>query len=69
MEPQAAPHNTVWTFPFTPEDGAQPPLAVQAYGRALRDEVQQLPDCLETWEARLQQHATPSSRPPSSDSP
>ena len=69
MEPLSDPTNTLWPFPFTPQDWAQTPLAVQAYVRALRDEVQQLHDRVETLEARLQQHSTTSSRPPSSDSP
>src|SRR5919206_5331426 len=69
MEPLSEPHNTVWSFPFTPQDWAQTPLAVQAYVRALRDEVKQLHDGVETLEARLQQNSTTSSRPPSSDSP
>src|SRR5215467_9623088 len=69
MEPLSEPANTVWSFPFTPQDWAQTPLAVQAYVRTLRDEVEQLHDCVETLEARLQQNSTTSSRPPSSDSP
>src|SRR5215510_15015657 len=69
MEPQSAPHNTVWTFPFTPEDWAQTPLAVQAYVHTLRDEVAQLQNRAEILETRLQQNSTTSSRPPSSDSP
>ena len=31
MEPLSEPHNTVWSFPFTPQDWVQTPLAVQAY--------------------------------------
>jgi transposase len=69
MEPQSAPHNTVWPFPFTAQDWAQTPLAVQAYVRTLRDEVAQLQNRVETLETRLQQNSTTSSRPPSSDSP
>ena len=69
MEPQSAPHNTMWSFPFTPQDWAQTPLAVQAYVRTLRDEVEQLHNRVETLEARLTQNSTTSSRPPSSDSP
>jgi Family of unknown function (DUF6444)/zinc-finger binding domain of transposase IS66 len=69
MEPLSDPTNTLWPFPFTPQDWAQTPLAVQAYVRALRDEVKQLHDGVETLEARLQQNSTTSSRPPSSDSP
>src|SRR5215472_13444603 len=69
MEPRSAPTNTIWSFPFPPQDWAQTPLAVQAYVRTLRDEVQQLHDYVETLEARLQQNSTTSSRPPSSDSP
>ena len=69
MEPPSEPTNTVWSFPFTPQDWMQTPLAVQAYVRALHDEVAQLHDRVETLEARLQQNSTTSSRPPSSDSP
>src|SRR5262249_46790725 len=69
MEPQSDPTNTLWPFPFTPQDWAQTPLAVQIYVRTLRDEVKQLRDVVETLEARLQQNSTTSSRPPSSDSP
>src|SRR5215468_8073713 len=69
MEPLSEPHNTVWSFPFTPQDWAQTPLAVQAYVRTLRDEVAQLHDRAETLQARLTQNATTSSQPPSLDSP
>jgi transposase len=69
MEPRFDPTNPIWPFPFTPQAWEQTPLAVQAYVRALRDEVKQLHDCVETLGARLQQHSTTSSRPPSSDSP
>src|SRR5438874_2558269 len=69
MEPLAEPANTVWPFPFTPQDWEQTPLAVQAYVHTLRDAVAQLRNCVETLETRLQQHSTTSSRPPSSDSP
>ena len=69
MEPLSEPANTVWSFPFTPQDWAQTPLAVQAYVRTLRDEVEQLHDRVEILEARLTQNSTTSSRPPSSDSP
>ena len=31
MEPRSEPANTVWPFPFTPQDWEQTPLAVQAY--------------------------------------
>src|SRR5215813_4526776 len=69
MAPLSEPTNTVWSFPFTPQDWAQTPLAVQAYVRTLRDEVEQLHNRVETLEARLTQNSTTSSRPPSSDSP
>src|SRR2546428_13628562 len=69
MEPWSEPTNTVWSFPFTPQDWEQTPLAVQAYVRTLRDEVDQLHDRVETLEARLTQNSTTSSRPPSSDAP
>src|SRR6516165_6140425 len=69
MESLSDPPNALWPFPFTPQDWAQTPLAVQAYVHTLRDEVKQLHDVVETLEARLQQNSTTSSRPPSSDSP
>src|SRR4029434_1139939 len=69
MNPRSEPAKSVWPFPFTPQDWEQTPLAVQAYVRALRDEVKQLHECVKTLWARLQQHSTTSSRPPSSDSP
>ena len=62
MAPLSEPTNTVWPFPFPPQDWAQTPPAVQAYVRTLRDRV-------ETLEARLAQNSTTSHRPPSSDSP
>src|SRR5258707_11691906 len=69
MEPLLEPANTVWSLPFTPQDWAQTPLAVQAYVRTLRDEVAQLHDRVETLQARLTQNSTTSSKPPSSDAP
>src|SRR5215813_4229349 len=68
MAPLSEPTNTVWSFPFTPQDWAQTPLAVQAYVRTLRDEVVQLHDRVEILEARLTQNSTTSSKPSSSDS-
>ena len=69
MEPLSEPADTVWSFPFPPQDWAQTPRAVQAYVRTLRDEMAHLHDRVETLEARLQQNSITSSRPPSSDSP
>jgi transposase len=69
MEPLSEPNNIVWSLPFTPQDWAQTPLAVQAYIHSLHDEPSQLHTRLETLEARLTQNSTTSSRPPSSDSP
>ena len=69
MEPFSEPTDTVWPFPFTPQDWVQTPPAVQAYIRTLRDEVAQLHGRLETFAARLTQNSTTSSQPPSSDSP
>ena len=69
MELLLEPTNTVWSFPFPPQDWEQTPPAVQAYVRTLRDEVAQLHDRVETLQARLTQNSTTSSRPPSSDSP
>jgi transposase len=69
MEPQSAPHNTVWSFPFTPQDWEHTPTAVQAYVSTLQDELTQLRARVDALEARLRQNSTTSSRPPSSDSP
>ena len=69
MEPLSEPTNTVWSFPFTPQDWAQTPPAVQAYLRTVRDELGQLQNRAEILEAQLRQNSTTSSRPPSSDSP
>jgi transposase len=69
MDPQPAPANSVWPFPFTPQDWAQTPPAVQAYLCTVRDEVKQLQGCVETLEARLRQNSRTSHRPPSSDNP
>src|SRR6266571_5438313 len=69
MAPRSEPANTVWPFPFTPQDWAQTPPAVQAYLRPVRDELGQLHDRVETLEARLKQHSLTSSQPPSADSP
>src|SRR5262245_46556067 len=69
MAPLSEPTDTVWSFPFTPQDWEQTPLAVQAYIRTLRDEVAQLHDRMEVLAARLTQNSTTSHRPPSSDNP
>jgi transposase len=69
MEPWSEPTNTVWPFPFTPQDWAQTPPAVQAYLRSVCDALGQVQARVETLEARLTQNSTTSSRPPSSDSP
>jgi transposase len=69
MESLSDPTNTLWPFPFTPQDWAQTPLAVQAYVHTLQDELTQLREHLEALEARLTQNSTTSPRPPSSDSP
>jgi len=42
MEPLSEPTNTVWSFPFTPQDWAHTPLAVQAYVCTLHDKIDQL---------------------------
>ena len=67
---------TVESFPFTAQNWAQTPSAVQAYVSTLHDEmarlhheIGQLHERVETLEARLQQNSTTSSKPPSSDSP
>jgi hypothetical protein len=69
MEPQSAPHNPLWSFPFTPQDWEHTPTAVQAYVRTLHEELTQLRGRVEALEARLTQNSTTSHRPPSSDSP
>jgi transposase len=69
MESQPDANSSVWSFPFTEQDWEQTPPAVQAYLHTLRDERGQLQERIENLEARLQQHSTTSSRPPSSDSP
>ena len=65
MEPRSEPPNTVWSFPFTPQDWEQTPPAVQVYVRTLSDEVAQLHDRVETLGARLTRNSTTSSKPPS----
>ena len=35
MEPRSDPTNTIWPFPFPPQDWEQTPLAVQAYVSAI----------------------------------
>jgi hypothetical protein len=37
MEPLSEPTNTIWSFPFTPQDWAQTPPAVQAYLHTVHD--------------------------------
>ena len=69
MEPLPESANPGWPFPFTPQDWEQTPPAVQAYLRTVRDALGQLHERVDTLEARLTQHSTTSSRPPSSDSP
>src|SRR5262247_1309712 len=69
MEPRSEPANTVWPFPFTPQDWEQTPLAVQTYVHTLQDELTQLRGHVDALEARLRQNSTTSHRPPSSDSP
>jgi transposase len=63
------PANTVWPFPFEPQDWAHTPPAVQAYVHTLQDELTQLRERVDALEARLRQNSTTSHRPPSSDSP
>jgi transposase len=69
MEPLLEPNSTMWPWPFTAQDWEQTPPAVQAYLRTMRHEMGQLQERVESLEARLNQHATTSSRPPSSDAP
>jgi transposase len=58
-----------WPFPFSPDDWAHTPPAVQAYIAALHQELHHLKQRVETLEARIQATSQTSSRPPSSDSP
>lgn len=69
MEPRSEPATTAWPFPFTPQDWAQTPPAVQAYLRTVHDELGQLHERVEALEARLKQNSQTSSQPPSADSP
>jgi transposase len=69
MDTLREPHATVWPYPFTEQDWAQTPPAVPAYLHTLRDERGPLQERGENLEARLTQHSTPASRPPSSDAP
>jgi hypothetical protein len=67
MEQRPEPHSPVWLFPFSPQDWAQTPLAVQASLCTVRDALDQLQDRVATLEARLKQHSKTASQPPSSD--
>jgi Family of unknown function (DUF6444) len=69
MEALSEPTNTVWSFPFTLQDWAQTPPAVQVYLHTVHDALGQLQERVDTLEARLKQNSTTSSRPSSSDSP
>ena len=69
MEPLPESADPGWPFPLTPQDGEQPPPAVQASLRTVREALGQLQERVATLAARLQQHAPTSHRPPSSDSP
>src|SRR5919201_3189472 len=69
MEPLPDLTHTGWPVPFTPQDWEHTAPAVQAYLRAMCDELGQLQDRVATLEARLTQNSTTSHRPPSSDSP
>jgi transposase len=69
MEPVLESNATSQPVPFSEQDWAQTPPAVQAYLHTLRQEMVQLQERVERLEARLHQDSTTSSRPPSSDSP
>jgi hypothetical protein len=69
MEQCPEPHSPVWLFPFPPQDLAQTPPAVQVSLHTVRDALGQRQDRVETLEARLKQHSTTASQPPSSDAP
>ena len=69
MEPLPESADPGWPFPLTPQDWEQPPPAVPASLRTVREALGQLQERVATLAARLQQHAPTSHRPPSSDSP
>jgi transposase len=69
MESPSEPGHTAWPFPFSPQDWAQTPPAVQAYLRTMHEALGQLQARVDVLEARLRQNSTTSSQPPSSDSP
>src|SRR5262245_62127870 len=69
MAPWSESARTVWPFPFTPQDWAQTPPAVQASLHTVHDALGRLQERVDTLEARLTQNSTTSSQPPSSDSP
>lgn len=69
MGPLPEPTTPGGPLPFTPQDWAQTPIAVQAYLHTLRAELGQLQDRVEHLEARLKQDSQTSSRPPSTDTP
>jgi transposase len=69
MELLPEPNSTLWPFPFTEQDWEQTPPAVRASLHTLHDGLGQLQSRVEGLEARLNQHSTTSSKPPSSDSP
>ena len=60
MEPRSVPYNTVWSFPFTPQDWEHTPAAVQAYVHTLQDDLTQLRERVAVLEARLTQNSTTS---------
>src|SRR4029453_5515082 len=43
MKPRSAPANTLWPFPFTPQDWEQTPPAVQGYVRTVRFRARSAP--------------------------
>src|SRR5256885_5801495 len=49
MEPLSELTHTGWPFPFTPQDWEHTPSAVQAYLRAMRDELGQLQERVAPW--------------------
>ena len=69
MEPLSESANPGWPFPFTPQEWEQTPPAVQAYLHTVHEALRQLQERVASLEARLTQHSTTASRPPSSDSP
>ena len=70
MEPLSEPTNTVWPFPFTPQDWAQTPLLpCKPMCAPCATRWRSSTTVWRPWRLGLTQNSTTSIRPPSSDSP